>query len=175
MSYSFCLVLKSFFTSLFKRLQKMRIVSTRFSSGTDECDTSVEVFNAAIGNLISQQRLGDRVYFNTKVAKSKGRCEVSWCDDKLLSLTWEPTELQVSISLPLKDSLENIFDKRGIKIPKCWKLDLLKKGKRVRFRVRKEYAKTIGPFLDLVFRQLYGCSDNYNVHAYIPADYTHFA
>lgn len=175
MSYSFCLALKSFFTSLFKHLQKVRIFSTRFSSVTDEYRTSVEVFNAAIVNLISQQRLGDRVYFKTKAAESKGKCEVGWCDDKLLSLTWEPTEFQVSISLPLKDSLKNIFDKQGIKIPECWKLDLLKKGKLVRFRVRREYAQTIGPFLDLVFRQLYGCSDNYNVHAYIPADYTHFA
>lgn len=38
------------------------------------------------------------------------------------------------------------------------------------FRVDMEYAKTIGPVLDEVFKKIYGCSEDYVLYAYIPCD-----
>jgi hypothetical protein len=88
-------------------------------------------------------------------------------------LAWQPTELELLIRLPCNDSFQHIFDKREIEIPRSWELDYFKRGKSARFRVGKEYAETIGPFLDAVFKQIYGYEDS-DVEAYIPVDQDHF-
>jgi hypothetical protein len=157
---------------LIRYLQRIRVLPTKLRSGTSKCPTRIEVFNTAMDSLVSQGRIRDRVYFKPLGGKRKAICEVSWAG--CLRLMWQPTEREVLIKLPCKDSFVHIFNGQEIEIPRSWELDYFKRGKCIRFRVRKEDAETIGAFLDMVFKRIYGCSDDCSVEAHIPADQNHF-
>lgn len=157
-----------------KKLQKERLFPKKFRSGTSEYPTPIEVFNSVVDDFVSQGRIGDKACFKAKEGNKKNQCEISWYDDKWFSLSWCATDIKVSIGLPYKDSLDTVLGKSEMEIPPSWKLERFKRGKRIQFRVSKEYANTIGPFLDLVFRRLYDYPDGYTVVGYIPLDEDHF-
>jgi hypothetical protein len=159
---------------LARRLRSARILSTKLKSGTPEYPTRIAVFNAAVDNLVNQARFSDRIYFRSAGRRPSPICQVGWAAPKHPSLSWHPTELEVRIGLPHTESFPYVFGKRGVEIPGCWRLDRFKRGKWAQFRFAKEYAETIGPFLDAVYRQVYGCSEDCVVGAYIPPDYDHF-
>lgn len=168
--YNGLLHIKAVFKDLVSRLQNVRILPTKFKSGSPEYPKRIDVFNASIGNLISHGRINDKVYFKSPGCKHSEICEVSWYVKKRFCLSWHPKELEVRVRLPCKESFQCIFNGRGINIPTCWHLDFFRKGKCAMFRVDMGYAKTIGPVLDEVFKKIYGCSEDYVLYAYIPCD-----
>lgn len=169
-----CSILKSIADGLVKRLRAMRYFNTTFRSGTSEYSTPLDVFDAAVMDLVKRGRLGDKVCFKSKEAKVGGRCEVAWHDNSLFGLSWEPREVLITCSFVYKGSLEIVLKERGVKLPESWKLDCFKSGKWVRFRVPKEATDTVGVFLDLLFRRIYGCPKNYKVYGSIPLDYDNY-
>jgi hypothetical protein len=170
MMSGFLLRMKATIKSLVSCLRGMRILPTRFKSGSPEYPTRIAVFNASVDNFISHSRLDDRVYFKSPGCKRSEICEVGWYVKKRFCLSWHLKELKVRVRLSCKESFRCIFNGRGINIPTCWHLEFFRKGKCAMFRVDMEYAKTIGPVLDEVFKKIYGCSEDYVLYAYIPCD-----
>lgn len=128
-----------------------RTLPRRLQSGSFKYPTSIDVFNSLIDHLMKLDEQ-DKVYFTAK--KCKG-----WAEVRL----HRGGGFLVSIKFPYKDSLEAIVAEKGIKVPECWGVRYFKKRKKVTFWVGKKDRDTIEPFLDLVFKKLYGCLSNYTV------------
>lgn len=69
----------------------------------------------------------------------------------------------VTLYYPYRISPDTIFDNKGIEIPALWNFEKLKKKRSISFLVGQRNVGSIPPFLDIIFRKLYECQENYNV------------
>lgn len=122
----------------------------RARSGTPKFPKPVDVFNVLINDLMDLDEW-DKASFVAK--KCKWRVEVQ--PDKSCFL--------VMITYPFSDSPESLFMQKKVGLPSDWNIKKFRKKKKVTLSLEKSNKNSIAPFLDLIFRRLYNCPDNYSV------------
>jgi len=127
-----------------------KIIPRRARSGTSKYARPTDVFNALIERLTELDDF-DKVYFRAK--NYKGWAEVRLCKRNLV----------VSFKFPFNESIETVFEEKRIKAPGHWCSGGFKKRKKAIFRLSINHKDTIGPFLDVIFKKLYGCPNNYTL------------
>ncbi|MDD5011482.1 MAG: hypothetical protein PHQ00_05105 [Phycisphaerae bacterium] len=126
-----------------------RIIPKKLKSGTPQHPAPINVFNSLIDDVVTDKGELDKAYFSTK--SCKGWAEVYLKNDGII----------VNFKFPFKNSPEEIFTEKRLGIPDNWCEGACKVGKKITFRIGKKHKDSIGPFLDLVFRKLYDCPEDY--------------
>ena len=124
--------------------------SKKIQSGVPDWPTAKQLFVAMLIELLES---GTWTWAHFEDNQSKNWVEVALDTDDLL----------INFRFPFRDTLAAVFSERRIKVPECWKIEYFKKKKAATFRVSGSDVDTIASFLDVVFRKLYECPDNYSV------------
>lgn len=129
-----------------------RLIPRRFQSATAKCPTPRDVFSTLV-NYLTDLDDWDRAYFKAKSCKWWIEVQPKRKGDNFL----------VTIKFPYDDTPADVLREKGVELPKCFMLRKFKRRNKVQFEVFRSDISTIAPFLDSVFKQLYGCSNDYIV------------
>ncbi len=124
----------------------LKLIPKRIKSGTADFPDMIDVFNEMMAYF---PKLGDRDKMLFTQKTHKGWAEVRPYRGDIL----------VTFYYPYKKPPKEILPENGVNIPEWWGLNYYKKKKRAAFLVGLNRIDTVPGFLDLVFRNLYGCNE----------------
>jgi hypothetical protein len=135
------------------------LIPKRIQSGSRDYPTPAHVFNTLIQNLIELDKQWDarffngqdRVYFRAKGYKSH------------VELRMHRKEILVDFWFPYGGTPEELYNEKGIRVPAEWVFKKYRLKKHVVFHAQKSEKELLVNFFNSLFRELYGCPENYVV------------
>ena len=141
--------LANIFNTLCNTLMDLGLVARKFQSGTSEYPLPSDVLKTVIDRLVRVRDKLEKACFKPK--NGKGWSEIRWYKGDLV----------VRICYPHRSPPETLITEKGVDLPEAWELRRFKKGREVEFRLKSDQSATVVPFLDLLFRRVYNCPDDY--------------
>lgn len=149
---------KRWYTEQFgaQRLFRLRhlVLPCEMKSGTQKYPNPVGVLNAAVDTL---EKLG-KLY--CALFRCKG-CKCRWLLGWSAEVFALPSGFSIKIRYPFLEPIQTVFSNKGILIPESWCLQKFKPRKKAVFEISIADKETVAPIIDIIFRRLHGCAEDY--------------
>ena len=136
------------------RMFRFLFPKRRFSSGSVNHPTPIDLFTAMLQRLVREERWQ---WVNFDVAGTDGWIQVAFSDQ----------ELALNFAYTFDDDPVKRLSGQGIHVPRHWRLDYLTPRKAATFVIPAAELQDVASMVHEMFQRLFGCSPNYDVRAFL--------